>query len=260
MLYLAWGQMTPAKQTALANLAASGLDIFVIVNRRASGDYEAYLPYARMVMDRPNWGYDFGGWRDGVQHFDLSGYDFIYFVNDSIIGPWAPVTEHLDAFEQSEAEIFGVTDNFGWMHHIQSYFFGLSAKIFHSATVQELWQSFKLINRVQHAIYFGELALSKLLWDFNWYIVAPRSELDEAYGVIWHKDAMSRFSDILGPNNKYLNNRVILRSTTTTAYYQQIVEDYHFPILKVRLLSTHPARLSEFDRLLQDYPHTSPST
>ena len=50
-------------------------------------------------MDRPNWGGDFGGWKDGVQHFDLS-YDFLYFVNDSIIGPWAPVTEHLDAFER----------------------------------------------------------------------------------------------------------------------------------------------------------------
>jgi hypothetical protein len=129
VLYLAWGEITPAKKTALANLAASGLDVFVIVNRKSSADYKAYLAYARVVMDRPNWGYDFGGWKDGVQHFDLSEYDFLYFVNDSIIGPWAPVTQHLDAFEQSEAEVFGVTDSAEWMHYIQSYFFGLSAEL-----------------------------------------------------------------------------------------------------------------------------------
>ena len=181
VLYFAWGGITLAKKTALVNLAASGLDIFVIVNRRASGDYKAYLPYARMVMDRPNWGRDFGGWKDGVQHFDLSTYDFIYFVNDSIIGPWAPVTKHLDAFERSEAEVFGLTDSAEGMHYIQTYFFGLSAKLYHSAILQRFWGGFKFVNNNKYVIHFGEMMLSKLLLDRQWYIVAPFAELGKIH-------------------------------------------------------------------------------
>ena len=255
VLYFAWGEITLAKQTALTNLAASGLDVFVIVNRKSSEDYRAYLPYARMVMDRPNWGYDFGGWKDGVQQFDLSGYNFIYFVNDSIIGPWAPVTEHLDAFEQSEAEVFGVTDSAEWMHHIQSYFFGLSAELYHSAILQRFWGRFKFINNNKYVIHFGEMMLSKLLSDREWYIVAPRAELDNKYSQNCNK-LLERFDSILGDgkHNKRNKKGTISRYNTTMTYYEALIKDYNLPIFKARLISTFPHQIDEFVELIQDHP------
>ena len=255
VLYVAWGEITPAKKTALANLAASGLDIFVIVNRKASGDYKAYLPYARVVMDRPNWGYDFGGWKDGVQHFDLSGYDFIYFVNDSIIGPWAPVTEHLDAFEQSEAKVFGMTDNFGWMHHIESYFFGLSAELYHSIRLQGFWRKFKYKNRRKHAIDLGEMALSTILLDYNWYIVASRADLDNKYILNCNK-SLEIFDEMLGSgkHNKRAKTVNVSLYGTTLIYYKSLIKDYNLPIFKVRLISTFPHQIDEFAQLIKDHP------
>ena len=252
VLYVAWGEITLAKKTALANLAASGLDVFVIVNRKSSADYEAYLPYARVVMDRPNWGYDFGGWKDGVQHFDLSGYSFIYFVNDSIIGPWAPVTQHLDAFERSEAEVFGVTDSAEWMHYIQSYFFGLSAELYNSIILQRFWDGFKFINNNKYVIHFGEMMLSKLLSDRDWYIAASRAELDNKYRQNWN-DSIKRFDIILG-DGKHNKKGSKSRYNTTMTYYEALIKDYNLPILKARLLSTFPHQVDEFAQLIKDHP------
>ena len=242
VLYLAWGQITPAKKTALANLAASGLDVFVIVNRKASEDYKSYIPHAKVVMDRPNWGGDFGGWKDGVQQFDLSGYDFVYFVNDSIIGPWAPVTEHLDAFEQSEAQVFAAGDAVEWIHYIQSYFFGVSALIYYSTSFQEFWRDFMLVDNRTYIVAQGEMAMSISLWDNAWYVVAPCAEI--------HKNSEVSTRKILGMvgdgRAHYVNRR------WKEAYRRAIFKEYHFPIVRIKLLvDTYDYMVDEISDLVE---------
>ena len=242
VLYLAWGEITPAKKTALASLAASGLDVFVIVNRKSSADYKAYLAYARVVMDRPNWGYDFGGWKDGVQYFNLSEYDFLYFVNDSIIGPWAPVTQHLDAFEQSEAGVFGVTDSVKITHHIQSYFFGLSAEVYRSTPFQKFWHEIMFLNDRGYAIHKGEIEISLILQNYLWYIVAHYSELLDN-----DRNNANKVLSIVGNRKKYLWD-----VGGVTLYHREIIKKYNFPIIKTILILHNPNYLDDFNLLIEE--------
>ena len=245
ILYLAWGEITLANKNALINLTASGLDIFIIVNRKSARDYKAYIPYARKVMDRPNWGNDFGGWKDGVQHFDLSSYNFIYFTNDSIIGPWAPISNHLNAFETSEAEVFGITDSIKINHYIQSYFFGVSSTVYNASDFQKFWSDFLFINKQGYLIGNGELSLSKPLHKYYWYIVAPRSELAKKYEL--NKD---RIMNIVGDNKiaAFKNGHI---KGGIDVYHRKVVDDYNFPIVKVDKFLIDEYYINKFGHLIE---------
>ena len=66
--------------------------------------------------------YDFGKWTYGLTHTDLSPYDFILFINDSIL-----IHEDISAFVhqgiKESVELYGYTDNRAHRHHYQSYLF-----------------------------------------------------------------------------------------------------------------------------------------
>jgi hypothetical protein len=66
--------------------------------------------------------YDFGKWTYGLTHTDISFYDFILFINDSIL-----IHEDISAFVhqgiKESVELYGYTDNREHRPHYQSYLF-----------------------------------------------------------------------------------------------------------------------------------------
>lgn len=122
--------------------------------------------------------YDFGSYKRAyiwsTENLNLTDYDFIYMINDSVYGPLYDLTPYFKKLESSQSDAFGLVKNPHREHpHIQSWFIGLrptafTAKWFdtfmHGITKQK---SKGLITREY------EQGLTKLIMQHNlsWYCI-----------------------------------------------------------------------------------------
>ena len=80
----------------LANIESEGFSAFVVLNSPINdADFQQLKEMCALTMKRPNFGYDFGGYRDAILHLAASTYniDSITCMNDSI---WFPVFKDCD--------------------------------------------------------------------------------------------------------------------------------------------------------------------
>lgn len=156
------------------HLAASGYSVLVVSNTPLAPDARAALqPLVWRTLERPNVGYDFGGYRDSVRFLRESGVDLqaLVMMNDSI---WWPLCEGDTALPQLEQ----LGTDFGGMilrpasrrkkasnrsPHLQSYFFWFGPKLLGSATFVDFWKTYRLSGFKYNAIRHGELQLTRVL-------------------------------------------------------------------------------------------------
>ena len=75
--------------------------------------------------------YDFGSYKRAFRQADLSGYDVVYLVNDSVVGPLAPLAPYLQRMEALGTDAFGlVLHPSRQERHLQSWFIGLKPVVF----------------------------------------------------------------------------------------------------------------------------------
>lgn len=106
----------------------------------------------------PNQGYDFGQWHEALQATDLSSYDTLALVNDSCV-----LFKPLDAFmgwsQSSTAQYKGMTENFNFGRHIQSYFLVIEKPAF--ALVKDYFNRHGKQQSISDVISVYEIGLSK---------------------------------------------------------------------------------------------------
>jgi hypothetical protein len=120
-------------------------------------------------MQRPNVGYDFASYRDGIERLqrefriDVDATSLI-MTNDSCFGPFIPMADILARLEErgsGDLGVYGITDSYEFHHHLQSYW------LYFRPPAVSLVRSFLLdlppIHGVQEAIHRGELGLSRYL-------------------------------------------------------------------------------------------------
>lgn len=98
------------------------------------------------ILERPNYGYDFGGYRDGVLHILEQGSELqnVIVMNDSV---WFPLHKDSDPVGdalKSDADLYGISyfEHLRKPHlsHIQSYFFRFGPNIVTNGYFQQFWQ------------------------------------------------------------------------------------------------------------------------
>ena len=99
-------------------------------------------PFVLHVAATRHGEYDFGSYkRDYIwarDNLDLSKYDFVYLVNDSVYGPLFPLKRYLEKMEMSGTDAFGMVKNTKRAHpHIQSWFIGMRDTVFMSKWFDE---------------------------------------------------------------------------------------------------------------------------
>lgn len=117
-------------------------------------DMQRLRAVSYLVIERPNIGYDFGGYREGVLKILERGIRpaALYVLNDSM---WFPLRDDCDVIRQSRAspaDIFGLYT--GWLgrrsggqEYIQSYFFRFSARLVSGDAFQHYWKRLKLMDQ-----------------------------------------------------------------------------------------------------------------
>jgi hypothetical protein len=162
-------------QLALDALRASGAVLVVVSNLPLTAADRATLArQSWRVVERPNLGYDFGGFREGVRQIQAAGLalEELWIVNDSA---WFPVCASADQAQSDplRALIDPAADLSGSMirydkrnrakKNIESYFLTFRKTALDHPAFAAFWQNYPLLKNKQAVIRRGEIELTRVL-------------------------------------------------------------------------------------------------
>ncbi|MBQ2259799.1 MAG: rhamnan synthesis protein F family [Loktanella sp.] len=155
-------------------LVAHGYSPIVVSNSPLSeNDQRALLARSALLLQRPNFGYDFGGYKDGIRLIIRHGItpERVIIMNDSV---WLPmVPDLMERLEQREdVDILGLLEDEKIKHgtdggqpsgkrHIESYFYMISAAGWQSDAFQNFWHDYRMTDAKSDTIRFGEIGFSR---------------------------------------------------------------------------------------------------
>jgi hypothetical protein len=161
-LVLCWQPrgLAPSFLAMLDHLVASGYAPFVVSNAALSAaDRQALYPRLWRAVERPNFGYDFGGYRDGLFLLRRWGIrpDRLVIVNDSI---WFPLWPGDQTLHRAEAAPFEVTGTIlrqrGDLAFLESYFFSIRGAVLDHPGFRAFWDGLRLTSNKYKVIRRGE--------------------------------------------------------------------------------------------------------
>lgn len=175
--------IAPSVLTTLEFLAAQGYSTLLIANSGLTEkSLHQVLPKVWRVMERPNFGYDFGGLRDGLHFVERQGFagSHLILLNDSI---WFPMSLTTKTIQQLEAAPHDLTGLF--LHvparnefekesrrhfrkrklaeHIESYLTLIPRKTFQRPEFAAFWQGYRQTSSKTLTIRRGEIGFSKAM-------------------------------------------------------------------------------------------------
>ena len=135
------------------------------------------------IMERPNFGYDFGGYRDGVLHLseDLQVLERLVLINDSVWFPLPGGRDWLNDVEALDVDFAGAASNYStprpkvnafrslkWSYstnhsnfHICSFALCLRSKLFADEQFLQFWRNLSLSNKKNRTVRCGEIGLTQ---------------------------------------------------------------------------------------------------
>ena len=108
--------------------------------------------------------YDFGSYKRAFLAADLSGYDLVYLVNDSVVGPLRPLEPYLQRMEALGTDAFGLALNPSRHgRHLQSWFIGLKPAVFRAPWFREFLSGITAVGRKEDVCNRYENGLARAL-------------------------------------------------------------------------------------------------
>lgn len=147
----------------------------VIVSNAPLDDFalETLTPLAGVVMERPNLGYDFGGYRDGLwllKHLNLAPSNLL-FLNDSVWFPAWPDSTLIDQMLAADGDYVG-TQVFGdpfakgqGTGMFGSYCFMVKEPLLNAPVFETFWSQYRLSSNKEVTLRRGERAFSHKMLD-----------------------------------------------------------------------------------------------
>ena len=177
-----------------------------------SGEADKLAPLVLSLTANRHGEYDFGSYKRAFLQADLSGYDVVYLVNDSIVGPIFPLGPYLCRMEALGTDAFSLALNPSRKdRHLQSWFIGLRPSVFRSAWFRKFLESVAAVESKEEVCSRYESGLSRLLEAHS----VPYAGLYElkgksVYNDVWRlsakgfpffkKSAFTRHGGSLGPS------------------------------------------------------------
>lgn len=151
----------------LDHLVSAGYAPFVVSNATVSvADMGQLTPRIWRAMQRPNFGYDFGGYRDGL--FLLRKWSILperlVILNDSI---WFPAFENDTTLHRAEAAPFDIVGLIMQQRRdfafLESYFFSFGRSVLQNPHFWQYWDNLKLTSNKFKVIRRGERGFSRAM-------------------------------------------------------------------------------------------------
>jgi len=150
------------------HLGAAGYRVHLVSNAPLSAEDVARLrPLCGRIVERPNHGLDFGGYRQEILACLAEGItpDRLLLLNDSI---WFPVLRDCDMLDRLEALGADLAGPVHYAHrnprraHLQSYCLLFSARAVESPAFRAFWQGYAMSNNKVRTIRNGEMRLTRV--------------------------------------------------------------------------------------------------
>jgi hypothetical protein len=163
--------LSPSTLIEATHLARRGYPAIIVSNAPLSPeDLERLSERSVAVVIRPNVGYDFGGYRDGLRYMDSAGLDpeRLIMVNDSI---WFPLRADetlvtrmeaaAEAFQGAHYELKGKRTKSA---HYESYFFLIRREARQSAAFRSFWRDYPMSSTRWKVLRRGEKGFSQAMF------------------------------------------------------------------------------------------------
>lgn len=157
------------------DLVDQGYAPFVVSNAPLSDqDRDALTKTAWKIMQRPNFGYDFGGYQDALFTLQklVADVDAVIVMNDSV---WLKLDQSLLArLEAAQSQVVGLVQESKLrrdpqdsiqvdLQNLQSYFYLFHRGAWQHAEFWRFWQDYKMVSNKKRTIKTGEIGLTKHL-------------------------------------------------------------------------------------------------
>lgn len=168
--------VAPSILVTLRWLVTNGYAPLVVTNAPLSdGDRDRLAPFCWRIFERPNFGYDFGGYRDGVILLDAWGItpERLLIINDSV---WMPTRSNSTLIARLEAEAADVVG--GIRHsdrksrsgetrrgHLESYLYLANEKAVKADAFREFWRDYPVSSKRLNAVRRGERRFAHMMED-----------------------------------------------------------------------------------------------
>lgn len=191
----------------LEHLKDTGFSTLVVANHPLSDeDRQQLAPYTWRIMSRPNVGYDFGGYREGILHLIDEGItpDNLLVLNDSMWFPLLDGDTMLDDMRKWPENIRGFsTDRHKRSNlkpFVQSFLFMYDREIVASPEFAEYWRSIVLSNNKNVVIRKLEMGMSVHFANLGFDVrsLHDYSRIGETLAAL-PKDRQIRFLEIEAP-------------------------------------------------------------
>lgn len=158
------------------------------------------LAGAVSVFRRPNIGYDFGSWAVFLAAHDrVRTARRVILANDSLVGPFAPMTEILHGFDVCGTDLWALTNSTQDCPHLQSYLTGFTDGVLARKPLRDFWDGIRVQPSKRHLIRAYEMGLSRLARRkklttsacFPWRSVAQKGQNPTSLG--WRRLILSGF-------------------------------------------------------------------
>ena len=201
--------LLPSHVTALDYFRLKGYATLVVSNLPLSDiDRNRLAKNCWRIMERPNFGYDFGGYRDGVLSLveDLSELERLVFLNDSV---WFPLPNSRDWLDDAEAmgvDFVGAASNFGtprppinafrsikWSYathhrdfHICSFAVFVRPTVLRHPGFLQFWRALRLTDKKKRTVRRGEIGFTQwaLRQSFTLGTTLDVTKLDSELGAL----------------------------------------------------------------------------
>ena len=177
-----------------------------------SGEADKLAPLVLSFTASRHKEYDFGSYKRAFLQADLFGYDVVYLVNDSVVGPVYPLESYLSQMEALGTDAFSLVLNPSRKErHLQSWFIGLRPSVFLTPWFRTFMESVTAVGSKGEVCNRYESGLARLL-DAHSIPYAGLYELKgkSVYNDVWRlsakgfpffkKSAFTRHGGSLGPS------------------------------------------------------------
>ncbi len=216
----------PSHLAALRHLSDNGYEPLVISNLPLEEADRALLAdRAGMVIERPNFGYDFGGYREGVLELAerLPMLERLVLLNDSAWFPLPGAHNWLAEAEALDRDFTGAATSFGLPHatlknmrqlawslnpadakfHYASFGLMFGPNLLRNAAFLQFWRRLKLTNDKRLTVSRGEIGLTKWVQrkGFSHGATLDVSTLDEELAALPDAALQEIFRGIVMPDS-----------------------------------------------------------
>jgi hypothetical protein len=157
-------------KNALNELNQLGYSIFLVNSRKLSQESRSELAsYVSIYMERPNYGRDFGSYKDAILWAfknlkdQMPLFKRLLILNDSVFYSRNDLQQFFSNLTESQSPVYGATINYQKIPHIGSFCLSVTKEVIQNKKFKKYWKKYRKTDLRAHTIKYGELALSRLL-------------------------------------------------------------------------------------------------